>query len=101
MLRTKSGLPKHCAWNYDRHGKRHCEQGALPCGLHLVASLLPVGVRPTDEHFVSILHDRFVQGGFGNGRLVEFHPGAPSAEIHIGLADARNLLQCPLVARRA
>jgi hypothetical protein len=21
-LRTKSGLPKHCAWNYDRHGKR-------------------------------------------------------------------------------
>ena len=22
MLRTKSGLPKHCAWNYDRHGKR-------------------------------------------------------------------------------
>ena len=22
MLRTKSGLPKHCSWNYDRHGKR-------------------------------------------------------------------------------
>ena len=22
MLRTKSGLPKHCAWNTDRHGKR-------------------------------------------------------------------------------
>lgn len=22
MLRTKSGLPKHCCWNVDRHGKR-------------------------------------------------------------------------------
>jgi integrase len=22
MQRTKSGLPKHCSWNYDRHGKR-------------------------------------------------------------------------------
>ena len=22
MLRTKSGLPKHCSWNWDRHGKR-------------------------------------------------------------------------------
>ena len=22
MLRTKSGLPKHCSWNYDQHGKR-------------------------------------------------------------------------------
>ena len=22
MLRTKSGLPKHCSWNPDRHGKR-------------------------------------------------------------------------------
>ena len=22
MLRTKSGLPEHCSWNYDRHGKR-------------------------------------------------------------------------------
>jgi integrase len=22
MLRTKSGLPKHCSWNFDRHGKR-------------------------------------------------------------------------------
>jgi integrase len=22
MLRTKSGLPKHCSWNEDRHGKR-------------------------------------------------------------------------------
>jgi integrase len=22
MLRTKSGLPKHCCWNSDRHGKR-------------------------------------------------------------------------------
>src|SRR5262249_33710179 len=22
MLRTKSGLPKHCVWNPDRHGKR-------------------------------------------------------------------------------
>jgi integrase len=22
MLRTKSGLPKHCSWNKDRHGKR-------------------------------------------------------------------------------
>jgi integrase len=22
MLRTKSGLPKHCSWNTDRHGKR-------------------------------------------------------------------------------
>jgi hypothetical protein len=22
MHRTKSGLPKHCSWNYDRHGKR-------------------------------------------------------------------------------
>src|SRR5262249_34505673 len=22
MLRTRSGLPKHCGWNVDRHGKR-------------------------------------------------------------------------------
>jgi integrase len=22
MLRTRSGLPKHCSWNIDRHGKR-------------------------------------------------------------------------------
>jgi hypothetical protein len=22
MRRTKSGLPKHCSWNVDRHGKR-------------------------------------------------------------------------------
>ena len=22
MQRTKSGLPKHCAWNTDRHGRR-------------------------------------------------------------------------------
>jgi hypothetical protein len=22
MLRTKSGLPKHCSWNCDRHGTR-------------------------------------------------------------------------------
>src|SRR5271165_4429642 len=22
MLRTKSGLPKHCSWNYDQRGKR-------------------------------------------------------------------------------
>jgi integrase len=22
MIRTKSGLPKHCSWNLDRHGKR-------------------------------------------------------------------------------
>lgn len=22
MIRTKSGLPKHCSWNIDRHGKR-------------------------------------------------------------------------------
>ena len=22
MLRTKSGLPKHCCWNADRHGTR-------------------------------------------------------------------------------
>src|SRR6516164_1136777 len=22
MLRTKSGLPKHCGWNTDHHGKR-------------------------------------------------------------------------------
>jgi hypothetical protein len=22
MLRTRSGLPKHCSWNVDRHGKR-------------------------------------------------------------------------------
>jgi integrase len=22
MLKTKSGLPKHCSWNHDRHGKR-------------------------------------------------------------------------------
>ena len=22
MLRTKSGLPKHCSWNKDRHDKR-------------------------------------------------------------------------------
>src|SRR6516165_10942693 len=22
MLRTKSGLPKHCGWNTDRHGRR-------------------------------------------------------------------------------
>ena len=22
MLKTKSGLPKHCSWNTDRHGKR-------------------------------------------------------------------------------
>jgi hypothetical protein len=22
MLRTKSGLPKHCSWNYDQHGNR-------------------------------------------------------------------------------
>ena len=22
MLRTRSGLPKHCSWNTDRHGKR-------------------------------------------------------------------------------
>jgi hypothetical protein len=22
MLRTKSGLPKHCSWNTDQHGKR-------------------------------------------------------------------------------
>jgi len=22
MLRTKSGLPKHCSWNSDRHGTR-------------------------------------------------------------------------------
>jgi integrase len=22
MLKTRSGLPKHCAWNHDRHGKR-------------------------------------------------------------------------------
>jgi hypothetical protein len=22
MLRTKSGLPKHCCWNTDHHGKR-------------------------------------------------------------------------------
>ena len=22
MLRTKSGLPKHCSWNRDQHGKR-------------------------------------------------------------------------------
>jgi integrase len=22
MLRTRSGLPRHCGWNYDRHGKR-------------------------------------------------------------------------------
>ena len=24
MLRTKSGLPRHCSWNIDRHGKRRC-----------------------------------------------------------------------------
>jgi hypothetical protein len=22
MLRTRNGLPKHCGWNIDRHGKR-------------------------------------------------------------------------------
>ncbi len=22
MMRTKSGLPKHCGWNSDRHGRR-------------------------------------------------------------------------------
>jgi integrase len=22
MLKTKSGLPKHCTWNYDRHGEK-------------------------------------------------------------------------------
>jgi hypothetical protein len=22
MIRTKSGLPKHCGWNTDHHGKR-------------------------------------------------------------------------------
>jgi hypothetical protein len=22
MLKTRSGLPKHCSWNVDRHGKR-------------------------------------------------------------------------------
>src|SRR5271169_6836429 len=22
MLRTKSGLPKHCSWNFDQHRKR-------------------------------------------------------------------------------
>jgi hypothetical protein len=22
MLKTRSGLPKHCSWNIDRHGKR-------------------------------------------------------------------------------
>jgi hypothetical protein len=22
MIRTKSGLPKHCSWNSDRHGTR-------------------------------------------------------------------------------
>jgi hypothetical protein len=22
MLRTKSGLPKHCSWNYDQHGRK-------------------------------------------------------------------------------
>lgn len=25
MLRTKSGLPKHCGWNVDRHGKRRVQ----------------------------------------------------------------------------
>jgi integrase len=23
MIRTRSGLPKHCTWHVDRHGKRH------------------------------------------------------------------------------
>ena len=22
MLKTRSGLPKHCGWNTDQHGKR-------------------------------------------------------------------------------
>ena len=22
MRRNRSGLPEHCSWNYDRHGKR-------------------------------------------------------------------------------
>ena len=25
MRRTKSGLPKHCGWNTDRHGKRRVQ----------------------------------------------------------------------------
>jgi integrase len=31
MMRTKSGLPKHCCWNTDRHGKRRVRfrKGAL------------------------------------------------------------------------
>jgi len=45
MLRTRSGLPKHCSWNIDRHGKRRVRFR------HLGASLYLAGI-PWSEEFM-------------------------------------------------
>ena len=35
MLRTKSGLPKHCCWNTDRHGVRRVRFRKGGCSTYL------------------------------------------------------------------
>ena len=38
MLRTKSGLPKYCSWNVDRHGKRRVRFRKAGCTAYLTGT---------------------------------------------------------------
>jgi integrase len=73
MLRTRSGLPKHCSWNTDRHGKRRVRFRRRGVSTYLTG--IPWG-EDFMRAYAAVLEGVQATGNVGVGRTI---PGSVNA----------------------
>ena len=74
MLRTKSGLPKHCSWNTDRHGRRRVR--FRKAGFTSYLSGIPWGESFMIQYGQALDGVKAQAGNIGAGRTVAGSVGA-------------------------
>jgi hypothetical protein len=74
MLRTKSGLPKHCSWNFDRHGTRRVRFRKAEFSTYLTGT-------PWSEDFMRQYAAAGVKAQAGNIGTERTKPGTINALI--------------------
>ena len=76
MLRTRSGLPKHCSWNCDRHGKRRVRFRKAGFTTYIVGA--PWGEEFMRQYAAALEGQKAQASNVGQGRIV---PGSLDAII--------------------
>jgi hypothetical protein len=83
MLKTRSGLPKYCSWNVDRHGKRRVR--FRKSGFTTYLSGTPWGEEFMREYAQALDSVKPQTGNIGAGRtkpgsfdalVVSYYPGS-------------------------